>query len=160
MLIEKTATRYIRNSAARRNIVFGVAHKFAVCARNSLNSCVLNGIPSGLNCACADSFGSPRLFRAKVLPAESSASGVRHKEHPFAPHLYFPQFLDDSDIEQRKADIGAGIVLLAECDELWAFGDKLTAGMRLELKVADGLSIPMRFFNDECEGEACLDGFR
>ena len=83
-----------------------------------------------------------------------------HGAVPFAPHLYFPQFLDDNDEEQRKTGIGAGIAILAQCDELWAFGDKLTEGMRLELKIADGLGIPMRFFNDDCEGGFCLDDLR
>jgi len=71
---------------------------------------------------------------------------------PFAPQLFFPQFLDTSDADQRKSIIGAGIVVLSECDELWAFGDRLSETMRLELKVADGLAIPMKFFNNECEG--------
>ena len=71
---------------------------------------------------------------------------------PFAPQLFFPQLLDDSDTDQRQAILGAGIVVLAECDELWAFGDRISETMRLEFKVADGLAIPMKFFNNACEG--------
>ena len=52
----------------------------------------------------------------------------------------------------RTAVINAGIVVLAECDEVWVFGDRLTDIMRLELQVADGLAIPMKFFNNACEG--------
>ena len=70
---------------------------------------------------------------------------------PFAPQLFFPQFLDTSDAEQRKICSGAAIVILAECDELWAFGDRISETMRLELKVADGLAMPMKFFNKECK---------
>ena len=80
-----------------------------------------------------------------------------HGAVPFAPHLYFPQFLDYTDEEQRKTAIGAWLVILAECDELWAFGDRLTDDMRLELKTADAFAIPMRFFSNDCKGGICLD---
>ena len=73
---------------------------------------------------------------------------------PFAPQLFFPQFLDTSDAEQRDIIIGAGIVVLAECDELWAFGDRISETMRLELQTADGLALPTKFFNNACEGVA------
>ena len=80
---------------------------------------------------------------------------------PFAPQLFFPQFFPDtSDAEQRKAIVGAGIVVLAECDELWAFGDRITESMRLELKTADGLAIPMKFYNNECKEVMDLDSLR
>ena len=75
-----------------------------------------------------------------------------HGAVPFAPHLYFPQLLDESNEEDRKTGFGAGLVILAECDELWAFGDAITDDMRLELEVADKLSMPMRFFSDDFEG--------
>jgi hypothetical protein len=79
---------------------------------------------------------------------------------PFAPQLFFPQFLDKSDADRRNTIISAGIVVLAECDELWAFGDRISETMRLELKVADGLAIPMKFFNNACEGVVNLDALR
>ena len=79
---------------------------------------------------------------------------------PFAPHLYFPQFMDEADAEQRNVSMGAGLVVLAEADELWVFGDKLTDEMRLELEVADGFGIPMKFFGDDCKGGRCLDDLR
>ena len=80
-----------------------------------------------------------------------------HGAVPFAPHLYFPQLLDESNEEELKTGIGARLVILAECDELWAFGDRLTEDMRLELELADKLSMPMRFFSDDCDGEVCPD---
>ena len=77
---------------------------------------------------------------------------------PFAPQLFFPQFLDTTFRGNRtKFIINSGIVVLAECDELWAFGDKISETMRLELQVADGLAIPMKFFNNACEGVSDLD---
>ena len=77
---------------------------------------------------------------------------------PFAPQLFFPQFLDMADAENRVIAIHSGIVVLAECDEVWAFGDRISESMRLELHVADGLAIPMKFFDNECK-EAALDAY-
>ena len=37
---------------------------------------------------------------------------------PYAPHLLFPQFLDDADARQRAAGIEAGIAMLRRCDIL------------------------------------------
>jgi hypothetical protein len=37
---------------------------------------------------------------------------------PYAPHLLFPQFLDDADACQRAAGIEAGIEMLRRCDIL------------------------------------------
>ena len=34
---------------------------------------------------------------------------------PYAPHLYFTQFLDDNDPEQRGAGMDAGLEWLLEC---------------------------------------------
>ena len=79
---------------------------------------------------------------------------------PFAPQLFFSQFLDLTRAENRTKTINSGIVVLAECDELWAFGDRISETMRLELQVADGLSIPMKFLNNDCEGAACLDSLK
>jgi len=76
---------------------------------------------------------------------------------PFAPQLFFPQFLDMAFAENRKNAINAGIVVLAECDEVWAFGDRFSENMLLELQVADGLAIPMKFFNNACEGVVNLE---
>lgn len=59
---------------------------------------------------------------------------------PYAPHLYFTRFLDDSDPEQREAGIDAGLEWLAGCDEVWAFGEP-TSGMRIEIARAEQLGI-------------------
>lgn len=51
--------------------------------------------------------------------------------HPFAPHLLYPAFLDDSNPVERDAGIGAGLRIMEACDEVWFFGP-LTEGMRKE----------------------------
>lgn len=70
---------------------------------------------------------------------------------PFAPHLHNPQFLDEDIPEERKVGIELGIELLKRSDELWCFGNKLTDGMRAELRFAIKNDIPVRYFTDICE---------
>lgn len=41
---------------------------------------------------------------------------------PIAPHLLFPQFLDDGKEEERQVGIQMGLDLLSYCDEVWVFG--------------------------------------
>lgn len=65
---------------------------------------------------------------------------------PFAPHLLFTQFLDDSMAREREEGMAMGLSMLALCDELWAFGSP-TAGMAAEIAEAERLNIPVRRFN-------------
>lgn len=70
---------------------------------------------------------------------------------PFAPHLHNTQFLDDEITEQRELGMRFSIGMLSKCDELWAFGSRITEGMSEEIEVAERLSIPVKYFNDRCE---------
>ena len=69
---------------------------------------------------------------------------------PLAPHLLFPQFMDDGDKTQRNLAIFMGLVLLSKCHELWCFGNKISPGMAIELEKAKRLGIPIRHFSGEC----------
>ena len=66
---------------------------------------------------------------------------------PIAPHLHYPQFMDDSDKEQRELGLFFALVLLGKCDELWIFGDRVSNGMSQEIKKAEKRGIPIRRFN-------------
>lgn len=63
---------------------------------------------------------------------------------PIAPHLFFPQFLDDDVETERELGINMGLSLLKECSELWYFGDSITEGMKKEIDTAVKLGIPVR----------------
>lgn len=52
---------------------------------------------------------------------------------PIAPHVYFTQFLDDNNEEERKKGMQFGIELLKFCDELWVYG-KQSEGMKKEIE--------------------------
>jgi len=63
---------------------------------------------------------------------------------PVAPHLLYPQFLDDGDPAQRNMGLNAGLELLSRCDELWICGPELSPGMRREIQFAEALGLPIR----------------
>ena len=66
---------------------------------------------------------------------------------PIAPHLHYPQFMDDSDKEQRELGLFFALVILGKCDELWIFGDRVSNGMSQEIKKAEKRGIPIRRFS-------------
>ena len=70
---------------------------------------------------------------------------------PFAPHLLYPQFMDDRDEEERSLGMDFGSIWLGKCDELWAFGGFHSQGMRQEMATACKRGVLIRFFNKQCE---------
>lgn len=75
---------------------------------------------------------------------------VRENRIPIAPHLLFPQFMNDRNPAQRRLAIFMGLVLLSKCKELWCFGDEITSGMSVEMEKAKKRNIPIRRFTTEC----------
>lgn len=63
---------------------------------------------------------------------------------PIAPHLLFPQFLDDENPQEREHGIQMGLELLADCKQFFYFGDTITPGMVTEITKAYDLNIPTR----------------
>jgi hypothetical protein len=70
---------------------------------------------------------------------------------PIAPHVYFPQFMDDDDQEQRDLGLFMGMVLMSRCKELWVFGSTVSRGMAVEIEKATQRGVPIRYFNTCCE---------
>ena len=70
---------------------------------------------------------------------------------PLAPHLLYPQFMDDGDEDQRTLGLRFAIALLCRCDELWVFGEKVSAGMAKEIEKAEKRGMRIRRFNSKCE---------
>ena len=73
---------------------------------------------------------------------------------PLAPHLYFPQFMDDCSRAERKLALFMDIVLLSKCSELWVFGNRISKGMHIEIEKAIHKGQPIRWFSDDCK-EVC-----
>ena len=55
---------------------------------------------------------------------------------PYAPHLYFPQFLSEGDPEEREMGIIMGLSWLLRCDEIWVCGMRISEGMSREIAQA------------------------
>jgi len=70
---------------------------------------------------------------------------------PIAPHLHYPQFMDDGDREQRELGLFFALVLLGKCDELWVFGEKISKGMAAEITKAKKRGMPIKYYNHKCE---------
>ena len=69
---------------------------------------------------------------------------------PIAPHLLFPQFMEEDDPAQRRLGIFFGLVLQSKCKEVWVFGRNITKGMEVEIAKAKERGIPIRYFTDRC----------
>lgn len=70
---------------------------------------------------------------------------------PFAPHLLYPLVLDDNDPAQRELGMFFGMVWLSKCDELWVFGEAISAGMKAEIDRAKKRGLRIRYFSESCE---------
>ena len=70
---------------------------------------------------------------------------------PIAPHLLFPQFLNDADPRERQLGLFFGNALMSKCSEVWVFGSHISAGMEAEIKRAKWKSYRLRYFNENCE---------
>lgn len=70
---------------------------------------------------------------------------------PIAPHIYFPQFMNDSSLKERNLALFMDIVLLSKCAELWVFGDAISKGMSIEIEKAKRKGQPIRYFTENCK---------
>ena len=73
---------------------------------------------------------------------------------PIAVHLHYPQMLDDGDPAERELGLRLGHRVLRACDELWAFGDRLSAGMKREIEEAKTLELPIRWVSEQEPAQA------
>ena len=65
---------------------------------------------------------------------------------PIAPHLYYPQFLNDDDEVERALGMELGLKALRSCDELWIISPRISSGMSAEIKEAQKCGIPVLVF--------------
>lgn len=62
---------------------------------------------------------------------------------PIAPHLLFPQFLDESVPEERENGLEMAKDLLRRCRFIIVCGDTVTDGMMAEIMLANKLNMPV-----------------
>lgn len=70
---------------------------------------------------------------------------------PIAPHLLFPQFMNDANPTERKLGLFFGNALMSKCSEVWVFGERISAGMESEIKRARWKNYRLRYFSECCE---------
>lgn len=68
---------------------------------------------------------------------------------PIAPHLFFPQFMDDSDPKERELAMFMNKVILGKCKELWVFGETVSKGMAVEIETAKKRNQIIRYFDSD-----------
>ena len=70
---------------------------------------------------------------------------------PIAPHLLFPQFLNDGDSKERELGLFFGNAIMSKCSEIWVFGSTISNGMAAEIKRARWKNYRLRYFTEELE---------
>lgn len=65
---------------------------------------------------------------------------------PFAPHVLYTRFLDETKPEDRACGIECGLTYLRVCEELWVCGNLVTEGMQQEINIANSLGITVRWY--------------
>lgn len=74
---------------------------------------------------------------------------VDNKCIPIAPHLLFPQFMNDEEPTDRELAMFMNMVLLGKCEELWVFGNTISQGMGQEIAKAEKRRMKIRYFDYE-----------
>ncbi|WOH93777.1 DUF4406 domain-containing protein [Corynebacterium urealyticum] len=70
---------------------------------------------------------------------------------PLAPHLLFPQFMDDNDPSERELAMFFNRILLSKCEAIWVYTARFSAGMRAEIEWAHHLELPIAYFDADFE---------
>lgn len=67
---------------------------------------------------------------------------------PFAPHLVYPQLMDDSKPEDREIGMECAMSFISACNELWVCANvSPSAGMREEMVFARETKIHVRLIH-------------
>ncbi len=78
---------------------------------------------------------------------------------PLAPHIYFPQFMNDRIPTQRDLALDMSRALLSQCTQIWVFGKNISQGMGAEIAYAQRRRIPIRRFTEDCREVKSNAGF-
>lgn len=81
----------------------------------------------------------------------NSCFAVEQGYIPIAPHLLFPQFLNDTDQKERELGLFFGNAIMSKCSEVWVFGCHISSGMEAEIKRAKWKNYRLRYFTENLE---------
>lgn len=71
--------------------------------------------------------------------------------NPFAPHVYYTEFLDDENKRERQDGMRMGLEWMWAFKEVWVFGEIISKGMKKEIELAMLLKIKVRYFDEFME---------
>lgn len=77
------------------------------------------------------------------------AHAVSRNKVPLAPHLHFPQFMDDTGAADRELAMFFNRVLLSKCEKIWVYMARVSAGMRAQIECAHHLELPITYFDTD-----------
>ena len=98
---------------------------------------------------CSPYSGDIKTNTAKTR--EYCRFAVDEGQVPVAPHLMFPQFMDDSNGQDQNTAMSMNMVLMTKCTEVWVFGNNITKGMAAEIRRANETQKPVRYFSNKCK---------
>ena len=70
---------------------------------------------------------------------------------PIAPHLLFPQLLDNANPKERELGSFFENALMSKCFEVWVFGSRISEGMKTEINRTKWKNYRLRYFTEECQ---------
>lgn len=95
-------------------------------------------ICSPFRATCENPEDCEREISANIRKAINACRyAIREGCIPYAPHLYFTLFMEDSDDVEREMGMLLGLSWLAQCDELWVIGRTVSDGMMKEIEQAE-----------------------
>lgn len=71
--------------------------------------------------------------------------------NPFAPHVYYTEFLDDENKRERQDGMRMGLEWMWAFKEVWVFGGIISEGIKKEIELAMLLKIKVRYFDEFME---------
>lgn len=81
-----------------------------------------------------------------VKQAQEICRTIAIKGHiPIAPHLFYPQFLNDNIEPERTVGLSLGCFQLLKCDLMIVFGEVISKGMQYEIDIAKNTDIPIKY---------------
>lgn len=82
---------------------------------------------------------------------------IKNNNIPIAPHLYFPQFMNDDVPSEREFAFELNKLLIDICDVVCVFGSEISEGMQIELDYAESTRKTVWKFGKKYKGGEMIE---